>query len=294
VATPGAVVKDNATPEPALYGLLSSAVTVVNDTSEHWQNGFFYETLDCLSEVKLTSICNAAASVTAIEPSGADSFRRYDTFNVQTMFKCSSMSRRPEEVAEIAERAAEACVQKALEQEFWGGALAKVAAEDWNANNDEEYPNRYLASENAVDVTPTPGTGVKAKYALALLERALGDCGCGISGTIHVTRDVATTLGLKDKGGHLVTSLGNAVVAGTGYSGIGPDGYPAPAGKVWAYATGPVTVRLGARELSPIEYTAADIANTNTVIYQVDQVAAVTWNSCCHYAVLVDLSLDYS
>jgi hypothetical protein len=232
--------------------------------------------------------------VTAIESSGADSFRRYDTFNVQTKFTCSSMSRRPEEVAEIAERAAEACVQKALEIEFWAGDLAKVAAVDWNANEDEEYPNRYLASEDAVDVTPTPGTGVKAKYALALLERALGDCGCGINGTIHMTRDVATTLGLKDKGGHLVTSLGNTVVAGAGYSGVGPDGEAAPDGKVWAYATGPVTVRLGSRDVSPIEYTAADIAKTNTVIYQVDQVAAVTWNSCCHFAVLVDLSLDYS
>lgn len=288
----GAVVTDIAAPEPALYGLLSSAVSVVNDSSDHWQNGIDYETLSCLSEVKLTSICNAAAAVTAIEPTGDTSFRNYQPFNVKTTFTCSTMSRTPDEIADITEKAAEACVQKALEIEFWGGSLAKVAAADWDGEG--EYPNRYLASDSAVDITPTPGTGVKAKYALALLERALGDCGCGIQGTIHVTRDVATTLGLKDKSGHLVTSLGNTVVAGTGYSGVGPDGTPAATGKVWAYATGPVTVRLGPREVSPIEWTAVDIARTNKAIYEVDQVAAVTWNSCCHYAVLVDLSLDYS
>jgi hypothetical protein len=290
----GAIVTDNATPEPALYGLLSPAVRVVEDSTTHWQGKFDYETLDCVSEVRLTSICNMGQSVTAINPTGGPAFRTYLPFNVQTEYKCSTFSRTPEEMEQITLDAAEACVQKAVEREFWGGALAKVAAADWDVEADGAYPNRYLASSAAVDVTPTPGTGVKAKYALALLERAIADCGCGIRGTIHVTRDVASTLGLKPKSDALMTGLGNHVVAGAGYSGTGPNGNPAPAGKAWAYATGPVTVRLGTRESVPDEAAQAVDRKNNTIIYKVDQVAAVTWNSCCHYAVLVDLSLDYS
>ena len=290
MATLGDVVADNATPEPALYGLLSSAVTVVNDDSVHWQNSFHYETLDCAAEVRVRSICSANQEVSSSAPEDGALHLQYFPFEVQADFRCSTMSRRPAELRELAEQAMEACAQKAVEKEFWDGDLAQVAQQD-----DAEFPNRYLASDAATNVTPSGSTtaGVKSKYALALLEQAIADCGCGIKGTVHATRAVASALGMKGKNDRLETNLGNMLVAGTGYSGRGPDGQAAPPGMAWMYATGPVTVRLG-----EIVVFADDSENVdrraNTILATASRPAAVTWNSCCHYAVLVDLAADYS
>lgn len=290
MATLGDIVTDNAAPEPALYGLLSSAVTVVNDDSVHWQNSFHYETLDCAAEVRVRSMCAASQAVTSKEAGDDALHLQYFPFEVQADFRCSTMSRRPAELRDLAEQAMEACAQKAVEKEFWDGDLAQVAQED-----DAEFPNRYLSMDSATNVTPSgaAATGVKSKYGLALLEQAIADCGCGIKGTIHATRAVASALGLKGKNDRLETNLGNMLVAGTGYSGRGPGGVAAPAGKAWMYATGPVTVRLG-----EIVVFADDSENvdrkSNTILATASRPAAVTWNSCCHYAVLVDLAADYS
>lgn len=282
--------------EPAQYGLLSSATTLIEDSSPHWIDEFDYMTPDCVADVTLTSICNTATVVTALERSSDSLYRTYVPFEVQTSFQCSSMGMKPEDIEKIARDSAEACLQKALEFELWTGTLAKEAAEDgsWDAPNRGEFPNRYLASENVTDVTPNPGTGVKSKYGLALLEKALADCGCGSRGTIHATRDVASALGIKGKNDVLETNLGNTVIAGVGYTGVGPGGVEAPAGSAWMYATGPITVRVGEVMVDQDKvFQSIDIKNNN-VKYIVSQPAAITWNSCCHAAVLVDLSLDYS
>lgn len=284
-----AIVTDNTKPQPALYGLLSSAVTVIRDDSAHWQDKFEYETLTGAALVKLQSICSASQAVTAVEAVDADRYRTTYPFAVQTAFSCSTLSRTPAEIEDLAREYLDAAIQKAIEVEFHDGVLAKEALSD-----DTQFPNRWLAHEDAVDVTPTPGTGIKAKYAIALLEQALADCGPGIQGTIHVTRAVASTLNYKPKGDRLETNLGTPVVAGTGYSGAGPDGDVESGTLVWIYATGPVTVRLGPTEIVPDDEAQAVDREINTTTYQAERVAAVTWDSNCHFAVLVDLSLDYA
>lgn len=291
-----AVITDTRAGQPAPFGLLSPATTVIKDSSPHWTDEFDYETLDCVAQVDLVSICNSTTSVSAVQSSGTSLFRTYVPFEILTSFKCSTMGRTPAEIEKIARDNAESCAQKALEFELWTGSLAKAAAADgsWNAGERGAFPNRFLASDSAVDVTPTPGTGVKAKYGLALLERALADCGCGIQGTIHATRDVASALGVKGKENTLFTNLGNHIVAGTGYTGTGPDGTDPGSGKAWMYATGPVSVRLGDIMVVPDKPSQAVDIRVNTTKYTASQPAAVTWNSCCHAAVLIDLDLDYS
>lgn len=295
MATYGAAFTDVAPAEPALYGVLSPAAVVVTDGDGHWTRGFEYETTDCAVEVTLADICNTSAAVTAVESAGGPLFRGYYPFAVRASFTCSTMSRTPEDIESLATRALELCLQKAVERELWTGELAKASAVDYEtANPDETYPNRYLASTDSVDVTPTPGTPVKTKFGLALLEKALGDCGCGGRGTIHAPREAASALGLKGKDDLLETHLGNKVIAGVGYTGSGPDGTEPTGTRTWMYATGPVTVRLGAPVVYPEERTQAVDTTNNSTTYYVEQVAAVTWNSCCQHAVLVDLSLDYS
>jgi len=289
-------IQDNTSAEPAPYGLLSPATTVVHDHTDHWAGGFDYQTDDCGVEVTLLGTCSSSVSATAVEDNGSPIFRSYIPFEVQVAVKCSTMGTTPEEQEKRARDALKACAQKAIEFEFWTGTLAKVAAADpsWDVDTKGAYPNRYLASSDALDVTPTPGTGVKSKQGLALLEQALADCGCGIQGTIHAPRDVASALGIKPKDDRIYTNLGNLVVAGAGYSNTGPDGTPAGAGKKWMYATGPVTVRLGDPMVVPDKQSQAVDIQKNTIVYRASQPAAVTWNSCCHAAVLVDLALDYS
>lgn len=281
--------------DPALYGLLSPATTVIKDSDPHWISEFDYETPDCAAEVKLYSICNSETSVTAIEPGSTSLYRTYVPFDIETSFQCSTMGRTPGEIEQLARDSAEACLQKALEFELWTGSLAKASAADgsWDAGTRGSFPNRFLASELAVDVTPVPGTGVKSRHGLALLEQALGECGCGTKGTIHSTRAVASALGIKGKDS-LVTNLGNNFVAGTGYTGSSPDGTAPAENTAWMYATGPITIRLGDAMVVPDKVSQSVNTQVNTIRYSVSQPAAITWNSCCHAAVLVDLSLDYT
>lgn len=288
----GAVVTDNAVAEPAPYGILSPAVTVVEGNSTRWESGFSFDSQGCATGVEIIDSCNPGVTAVAVEGDGDVRFRDYYPFAIRTEYRCSTMSLRPEEVEDLALRHHEACAQKAIEFEFWTGTLAKLAAEEWTGEG--EYPNRYLASTGANDVTPTTGTAVKTKYGLALLEGALADCGCGVRGTIHATRAVASALGLKNNNDRLETTLGNTVVAGPGYTGSAPNGDEPDSPAVWMYATGPVTVHLSEPFVVPLERSqAVDIAR-NEIVYTVEQVVAVTWDSCCHSAVLVDLSLDYA
>ena len=289
------VVSDATPIEPAEYGLLSSA-THVTELSDHGINGIDYETSECASTVHLEAICNSSTQVSVVADSDGSLYRKYFPFDIVTEYSCSTMGTSPEEVENLVKEHAEACAQKALEFEFWTGSLAKAVAEsdDWDSGTDGAYPNRYLASSAATDVTPTPGTGVRVKHAIALLEKALADCGCGSKGTIHLTREVASVLNRNPKEGLLSTNLGTNIIAGVGYEGTGPDGTDPGGTEVWAYATGPVTVRLGDVVVTPGEKSQAINIQDNTTKYYAQQPAAVTWDSCCHAAVLVDLSLDYA
>lgn len=292
----GAIVTDVAKAEPADYGLLNPAVTVITDDSPHWINGFSYPTLECSTEVTLRAICNNTVSVSAVEAGGTGLYGKTIPFAIETSFKCSTMGMTPQEVEDIARDRLEVCTPKALEYEFWTGSLARAAAADasWDELEDGPYPNRYLASDDSIDVTPTPGTGVRAKHALALLEGALADCGCGVKGMVHVTHEVASVLNIKGTDGVMKTALNNVIIAGAGYTGSGPGDVAPGAGKVWMYATGPVTVRLGAQDVFPTKTGQSVNIATNETLITAERPGAATWGSCCHYAVLVDLSLDYA
>jgi hypothetical protein len=198
----------------------------------------------------------------------------------------STMGTRPDEVEASAKRALDIVTQKAVEAEFWDGGVSKLLTID----ND----NRYLASAQSVDVTPTPGTAVKVRYGLALLEQAIAESPAGAQGLIHATRDVASALRLDSDSNTLKTELGTPVVAGVGYSKRGPAGTLAPAGKAWMYATGPVSVRLGPVIVTPAKLNQAVDIRINNIEYFVDRSAAVTWSTSDSYAVLVDLTLDYA
>lgn len=276
--------------EVAPFGILSPATTTYDHSDSFWTSGYTYEAMDAGLVVVNGSIMGVSPSnsVTIIDNSAAkEHFKTYYPFDIKASIKVSTMGTTPDEIEASAKRALDIVTQKAVEREFWNGDVAKLLTSD--------HDNRYLASAQSVDVTPTPGTAVKVRYGLALLEQAIAESPVGAQGVIHATRDVATALRLDaDNGSTLTTELGTPVVSGVGYSKKGPSGAVAPAGKAWMYATGPVSVRLGPVFVTPGKLNQAVDIRINNIEYFVDRPAAVTWSTTDSYAVLVDLTLDYA
>lgn len=270
------------TPEPSLYGLVNSK-TVVNEDSR-WISGFEQESIACMADVRLIDACNSGADELVINKTGTGSLGAYTPFNVQAEIACSTMGKQEEWVAYAAD-ALELCQSKAIELEFWEGRLARAVGNE----------NRYLANGDAVDLTPSPGTAVRARYGLALLEGQLAATGCGGRGFIHTPVSVASVLPVKDRGDDiLTTTLGNYLIAGDGYTGTGTDGAATTGSSVWLYATGPVFVRLDEVQVDADEPRQFINTTTNEVVVRAERAASVVWDGCAHFKVLVDLSLDYA
>jgi hypothetical protein len=137
-----------------------------------------------------------------------------------------------------------------IANELWTGDVA--AAQSW--------PNLSLARSADVVAATVP-----YKVALAELQQALAEClGDGQSGMIHApprlvqawysagglwyVRDGDADFWTGD--GYLVDVFGNVIVASGGYDGSDPDGSVSTT-VPFAYATGPVVVRLGAVQFIP-------------------------------------------
>lgn len=284
---------DITAPSIAKYGVLSPASTTIDLESGHWESDFIYQIADAGVTVENAIILGGdpdrtTDSVQVVESNNHHGHLAYHPFNIQTKMRLSTMGTNPADIETSARDALTLVAQKAIERELWEGGVAKLLA------TDPMEGNRYLAGSLAVDVTPTPGTALKPKYALAVLEYALGASTLGYEGTIHAPRDVASVLRVKADGNVLKTNLGTSVIAGTGYTKMGPNGAVAPAGKAWMYATGPVTVILGKTEVTPEKLNQAVDVSTNTISYFVDRPAAVVWSTSDLFAVYVDLTLDYA
>lgn len=275
--------------EPALYGLVNPKTLIPE--AQRWEGGFEQESLACIAEVRNLDICNTASTSTVKEREGSYDLGSYKPFAVQTELECSTMGGYNRDWERLALDALEACTSKGVEHEFWTGALAQEAID----NGDTEYPNRYLNNGDAVDLTPTPGTAIKPRFALALLEGALARAGCGTRGYIHAPVSVASVLPVKDDGGILRTTMGNYVIAGTGYPGTGTGvDDPVIGSEMWIYATGPVMVRLGESQVAGNDPREFVNRATNTITLTAERPASVIWDGCAHFGVLVDLSLDYA
>lgn len=216
-------------------------------------------------------------------------------FAIRTSINGSTFGSNPDYFRTKADDILEIVQQKAVEQEFWSGAISKgLNVEAAEGTDPDHRRNRWLASDIATDVTPTAGTGVKLRYAQALLEEALGNKTIGYRGLIHAPKAVASVMKIKDEKGVLQSNLGTPVVAGSGYSKQGPDGTMAEAGKYWMYGTGPVTVLLGKTDILPDQLNQAVNARKNTIEIFAEKPAAVVFSTEQVFAVLVDLNLDYS
>jgi hypothetical protein len=275
-------------PTKAPFGILSPATTL-KELPASAEAGFTYTISDAGLVVKTSSVFGGGTGEETVVDNSENrqNFGFYYPFNIEASIEASSFGHSPDDLRVSAALALEMVAQKAIESEFWHGTIANSLTKD----ND----NRYLSQELALDVTPNAGTAVKVRYGQALLEEAIAESPLSPVGTIHAPKLIASVLQASPDGeGGLRTNLGTHVVAGSGYSHIGPDGVLAPTGRAWMYATGPVTVHLGAVDVTPDKLNQSVDTTNNAIKYYVSRSAAVTWSTTHLYAVLVDLTLDYA
>lgn len=226
---------------PLPYGLWD---TVQHPSADgvHWQNGVTWTercptgdtTYDeCLAVTGIGAPPAPAAKTANVE----QTTRGATEFTVYAEFECSPVGLANAEA--IASDALARVEQLQVETAFWTGTAG---------GQDIVFPH-LAADAEVVDgqgvvlqsVASPVVTGADIVHALGALEQELAECYAG-QGLIHVPRSVLPTLAawnlITESTGRLVTTAGNVVVAGGGYTGSGPDGSTPAAGTAWIYATG--------------------------------------------------------
>lgn len=269
-------------PQPAApprVGLVAQA-RIVDEPDERWVQGFTYSPDNC-GESGIGDPCGFSKAIP-----DAEGNLSFDPFAVWAGDKCSSFGFESRDWQERARRQLRACESAQIEAELWGGAFAQ---------DDEDRPNRFLASE-ASDVLTS--SAADAGDALACLEQGLAQCNCGQRGMIHATRQIVTEWSalnlVRRDGNQILTIHDTIVVPGAGYDGSSPLGEPAADGSIWAYATGLIDLRLSAVFVIPraseVDALMREALNRDedTVEVRAERAAAATWDGCCHFAVEID------
>lgn len=269
--------------QPPRVSLVSSAV-IVTETDDRWEAGFAYTPESCAS-AGISDPCAVEARTIADNEDAVE----FEPFEVWAGFKCSTFGFQASDYDRRAREALEACESAQIEAELWKGTYAQ----------DGDRPNNFLNhltnSDRVSDGNEEP------VEALALLEQALAECGCGQQGMIHAPVSVVTLWSslnlLRREANRIYTIRDTIVVPGAGYDGSGPGGLAPADGALHAYATPMVQVRLGrAVTITPNPEDDDALAQatdreTNTVEFRAARVAAATFDPCCHFVAAIDAPL---
>lgn len=200
---------------PSAFGLLA-VVDQQSAEEDRWIRGFSQEWETDL--YALYTVDDKDVNETQIAGNGSVNY--YDEikpFFVEVQEDRSTFGFMGIDRLERLKRQCDAATQRAVEEEFWDGAIRVSST----------HSNRALVSSG---VTVLDGAGLSAKRALAILEHGIARAShAGEQGIVHATRDVVALLSSnsnmlfheKDKD-HLQTMGGTPVVVGSGYTGNGP------------------------------------------------------------------------
>lgn len=282
------------TARPPLYSLLVAAPVVEDDS--RWQGGFEFAPEACSDGGRTGVECWGGTAV--IDPAANPRMVGGEPFAVWAADACSTFGYRARDYVGRARRQLLAIQSFQIAEELWEGSLNGEPS-----MGGQVIANTPLTAVGSDTVTngPTSATG-----ALAQLVDALGQCGQGRQGMIHMTPQLLVHLAalgavFRD-GGLWVTPMGHIVVADDGYPGSGPGATPVPAGaSQWMYGTSMMFVRLSPIETlpnlpdddttNPSGWPAAVDPRTNDVLVIAQRLAAVEWDQCCHVAAEVDLAV---
>lgn len=273
------------------------------DPNRRWTRGYRFNYGPCVAGFTLDP-CEPDPSPPVI--SGPMGERWIEPFVVAVDRECSTWGWEAADYATEAARLLDANQYDIIARELWRGDQAILSGwTDPDPTPETGGPgNTYLAGDwdpeflNLIEFNggdPAVDT-MSPVEALAALEQALTGCSPG-PGLIHITKRLAIILAsqsvLRADGGRLFTATGTQVIADGGYDGSGPDSLGKPeatATREWAYATGPITIRIETGEplLTPPANKfeqAVDRVN-NTIEFVAQRKASVSWG-CCHIGVAV-------
>ena len=260
---------------PASSGLVRSALTP-ND-GERWQNGMAWRPERC-PLARGFDPCGDDAGFEDPGVGAGDSgvvYYRPMAFRVED--RCSTRSRGDDGRTR---RQALAVTSYMVARELLTGELSDAQPyETPDSAGVADQVNARLASASANTIAGTfdPLSGI------GTLEEAARDVSLGQDVFIHVPLSVVPLIdgALRREGQLLFTKTGATVVADAGYSNVGPDGNPATGG-VWAYATGPVQVRLG-------DVLTGQVTDyrVNEIVNYADRLFAATFDPCNLHALTI-------
>jgi hypothetical protein len=287
---------DPPTVTPLPYGLIS-VVNVVPDSDPHWRLGTWYRPEACDRALSTKQNCvDSAAQDTPTKDASTDGITAIgnDAFTLYSRIDCSPVGAWDEYQART-EEALDLGAGRTLERVFESGVIDTVGS-------DINYPhlasNAIVTDSVMTDVViqtaaTIPVTGAFSTVdAIGLLEGAMAQC-YGGTPVIHVPRVALANIdryGLIYRRGNMLVTIGDSrVAAGAGYRGLAPDGTDPAYPFVWFYATGAINMRVSSTKFtsSREEGLRRDI---NSMVLIAERTYSLGWD-CCHFAVLVDLSL---
>lgn len=280
---------------PLRYGLLSVATDATATAPTHWQAGITWQSHcpdgngtydDCV-------IDNAIGTGTIADPpikvatTGFD-LRGATPFTVYARFDCSA----PGFWEQGNDRAIEALTRVEgfeVERIFDTGIAPRQGGSPVTAYPHLRGPALVADDTGAVLQPPVEiitTTPVDIVEALGRLEAALAECYHG-QGVIHVPTRVAAELSsnflITKQGDQLITTVGNRVALGSGYSGGSPTGVVTD-DVAWIYATGAVFYYRS--DVMIIENTAIFDRSNNTMEALAERQYVIGWD-CCLLAIPV-------
>lgn len=268
---------------PPRYGLLVAANVVVDE--ERWQAGIEWAPENCAGGGAIGVDCFGSTPDMPV-PDENPGIASADPFVVWGADKCSTIGWQARDYEGRARRMLEATQSFSVAREFWDGAITLA----------DSLINTPLTDAAADTVTAAAGP-VGIVEALGLLDGALGECGKGRRGMIHMTTQAfvhaRAAYAVELAGQVWITPNGTVVVADAGYTGSGPNGED-PGATQWMYATSMVQVRLSPVDIIPGSLGEARamreaMDNANTVRIRAQRLALVQWDQCCHLAAQVDI-----
>lgn len=266
------VLDDTVVVERYPYGILSPAVYNRKQLPSHFADRLVYGTSEKIEVNLFADPENAAGIRTTVVVGDGPFARSYTPFLIEAKLSTSLFGTTPDEVENLVKKYLDAVTQKAIEQEFWSGAIATAAG---------FTDNRYLTGPTATALVG----GHAPEVDLGVLEQNLADCGLGEVGVIHIPHSAAAILDLKiSDDGYPITPAGNKVVLGSGYAAANPL-------TPTLVATGPVSVAVGPITQHTRSAQEAVSTSTNTVEYIFTREAAVTWGNGCHFTITTDLTI---
>jgi len=276
-----ATILDGPLPVPPLHALLETPGVLVEEASAgdrpRWLNGAgvwgFPSDVPSAWEP-----CSQESSRTKSDTSTQPQVM-VDPFGIYLPIVCSSLGMTDDfdERAAIALRATQSY---GVERALAGGVTGSA--------------NAFFGDPN-MDILAA-GAAVSAVNGIAYLENAIA--ASGRRGMIHIAPPVAVKLDGIPLGGDgitgpLLTPSGNSIVVGAGYSGLDPAGAaPAPGPtESWAYATGPVEVRLSEVMVIPQDIGDALDTSTNEVVYRAERFVLAVWDGAVQAGVRIGWTL---